>query len=72
MFGIVKIFIIHIIFLAGAYGTVYKASDKVSGEIVALKQIRFVLTEDGVPMSILREIALLKQLQKFNHPNVVK
>ena len=61
-----------IFFLAGAYGTVYKACDKVTGDIVALKQIRFVLTEDGVPMSILREIALLKQLQKFNHPNVVR
>ena len=61
-----------IIFITGAYGTVYKACDKVTGDIVALKQIRFVLTEDGVPMSILREIALLKQLQKFNHPNVVR
>ena len=61
-----------IILLTGAYGTVYKACDKVTGDIVALKQIRFVLTEDGVPMSILREIALLKQLQKFNHPNVVR
>ena len=61
-----------IFYFAGAYGTVYKASDKVTGDIVAMKQIRFVLTEDGVPMSILREIALLKQLQKFNHPNVVR
>ena len=65
--------LIYILFLyTGAYGTVYKASDKVTGDIVALKQIRFVLTEDGVPMSILREIALLKQLQKFNTPNVVR
>lgn len=30
------------------------------------------LTEDGVPMSTLREIALLKQLDAFKHPNIVK
>ena len=30
------------------------------------------LTEDGVPMSVLREISLLKQLGKANHPNIVR
>ncbi|XP_058835665.1 cyclin-dependent kinase 4 [Topomyia yanbarensis] len=57
----------------GAYGTVYKARDLSNeGNIVALKKVRVALTEDGVPMSTLREIALLKQLDAFQHPNVVK
>ncbi|XP_055630299.1 cyclin-dependent kinase 4 [Toxorhynchites rutilus septentrionalis] len=57
----------------GAYGTVYKARDLGNeGNIVALKKVRVALTEDGVPMSTLREIALLKQLDAFQHPNVVK
>ncbi|XP_032675544.1 cyclin-dependent kinase 4-like [Odontomachus brunneus] len=56
----------------GAYGTVYKAKDKVSGQIVALKKVRVPLTEDGLPMSTLREIATLKQLERFEHPHIVK
>ncbi len=50
----------------------YKARDQVTGELVALKAMRFTLTEDGVPMAILREISLLKQLQRFEHPNIVR
>ena len=57
---------------AGAYGTVYMAKDKENDTIVALKKMRFTLTEDGVPMAILREISLLKQLEKFDHPNIVR
>ena len=57
---------------SGAYGTVFKARDRLSGAIVALKTMRFTLTEDGVPMAILREISLLKQLEKFDHPNIVR
>ncbi len=57
---------------SGAYGTVYRARDKTTDLIVALKKMRFTLTEDGVPMAILREISLLKQLEKFDHPNIVR
>lgn len=48
------------------------ARDTETGDIVALKQMRFAMTEDGVPTAILREIALLKQLQRFEHPNIVR
>ena len=59
-------------FIVGAYGTVYKARDRVSDKIVAIKKVKLALTEDGVPMSVLREISLLKQLGKSNHPNIVR
>ncbi len=39
---------------SGAYGTVYKAQDLKNEEIVAMKKVRIALTEDGVPMSVLR------------------
>ena len=64
--------IINFFFLIGAYGTVFKAKDVITGNIVALKTMRFALTEDGVPMAILREISLLKQLERFDHPNIVR
>lgn len=56
----------------GAYGTVYKARDKQTGQEVALKKVCIPLTEDGIPLNTLREIALLKQLNAYDHPNVVK
>merc|ERR1719166_165266 len=56
----------------GAYGTVYKAENLKNNELVAMKKVRIALTEDGVPMTILREISLLRHLGKYNHPNVVK
>ena len=58
---------------SGAYGTVFKARDRNNdGQMVALKKVRVPLAETGVPISILREISVLKQLQRFDHPNVVK
>jgi len=56
----------------GAYGTVYKARDTLSDTIVAIKKVKLALCDDGVPMSVLREISLLKQLGKSNHPNIVR
>ncbi|KAL8599779.1 hypothetical protein ACOMHN_040489 [Nucella lapillus] len=57
----------------GAYGTVYKARDlKKQGEFVAMKRIRLNNTEEGMPMMAIREISMLKQLEKYEHPNVVK
>lgn len=56
----------------GAYGTVYKARDKNTGNIVALKKVVVSLTEDGIPKNTLREISLLKQLDGYEHPNIVR
>ncbi|XP_070174896.1 cyclin-dependent kinase 6-like [Littorina saxatilis] len=57
----------------GAYGTVYKARDlRNEGQFVALKRIRLSNTEEGMPMTAIREISVLKQLEKYEHPNIVK
>lgn len=37
-----------------------------------MKKIKIPLAQDGVPMTTLREIALLKQLDQQQHPNIVK
>ena len=57
---------------SGAYATVYKAESRRTNEIVAMKKVRIALTEDGVPMTILREISLLRHLGRYNHPNIVR
>jgi len=53
----------------GTYGTVFKAKNKETGEIVALKRVRLDDDDEGVPSSALREICLLKEL---NHRNIVR
>lgn len=56
----------------GAYGTVYKARDIESGQFVALKSVRVQTDQNGLPVSTVREVALLKRLEQFDHPNVVR
>ena len=53
----------------GTYGVVYKAKNRVTGEIVALKKIRLEAEDEGIPSTAIREISLLKELQ---HPNIVR
>lgn len=53
----------------GTYGIVYKAKDRVTGDIVALKKIRLEAEDEGIPSTAIREISLLKELQ---HPNIVR
>ncbi|XP_033624815.1 cyclin-dependent kinase 2-like isoform X1 [Asterias rubens] len=53
----------------GTYGVVYKARDRESGKMVALKKIRLDTESEGVPSTAIREIALLKEL---DHSNVVR
>lgn len=53
----------------GTYGIVYKAKDRKSGKIVALKRIRLEAEDEGIPSTAIREISLLKELR---HPNIVR
>ncbi|XP_040845357.1 cyclin-dependent kinase 3 isoform X3 [Ochotona curzoniae] len=53
----------------GTYGVVYKAQNKETGQLVALKKIRLDLETEGVPSTAIREISLLKELK---HPNIVR
>jgi cyclin-dependent kinase 1 len=52
----------------GTYGVVYKARDRQTDEIVALKRIRLEVEDEGIPSTALREISLLREL---THDNVV-
>ena len=58
----------------GAYSAVYKGRDRqTEGRFVAMKEVRVPLnSEEGIPMTTVREIGLLRQLDKFEHPNVVR
>ena len=53
----------------GTYGVVYKARNRLTDEIVALKRIRLEQEEEGVPSTAIREISLLKELK---HENIVR
>lgn len=44
----------------GTYGIVYKATDKITKQLVALKKIRLETESEGVPSTAIREISLLK------------
>ena len=60
-------------YFAGAYGTVYKACHRTNeNTFVALKKIKVPLTEEGIPMSMLREISTLKLLDQYAHPNIIR
>ncbi|CAO3590889.1 unnamed protein product [Absidia cylindrospora] len=50
----------------GAYGIVYKAQNRETSEVVALKRIRLDNEEEGVPCTAIREISLLKELKDQN------
>lgn len=52
----------------GTYGVVYKARDRTTGEIVALKKIKMDREKEGFPITSLREIRVL---MTYKHPNVV-
>jgi len=52
----------------GTYGQVYKARDKRAGVLVALKKVRLENEKEGFPITAVREIKILRQL---NHKNIV-
>lgn len=55
----------------GTYGVVYRACEVETGEVVALKQLKLtaVKSEDGFPVSSIREISILLEI---HHPNIVQ
>lgn len=55
----------------GVYGEVFRARDLLTGEIVAIKKIKFsqVTEKEGFPITSIREFNILLSL---NHPNIVK
>lgn len=53
----------------GTYSNVYKARDKDTGKLVALKKVRFDTSEPESVKFMAREIMIL---QKLDHPNIVK
>lgn len=53
----------------GTYSNVYKARDRDTGKIVALKKVRFDTSEPESVKFMAREIMLLR---KLDHPNVLK
>ncbi|KAF5303795.1 hypothetical protein FQR65_LT08130 [Abscondita terminalis] len=52
----------------GTYGVVYRARDKRTDEIVALKRLKMEKEKEGFPITSLREI---NTLLKGQHPNIV-
>ncbi|XP_031624141.1 cyclin-dependent kinase 12 isoform X2 [Contarinia nasturtii] len=52
----------------GTYGQVYKARDNQAKEMVALKKVRLEHEKEGFPITAVREIKILRQL---NHRNIV-
>ncbi|XP_042662240.1 cyclin-dependent kinase 13 isoform X5 [Tyto alba] len=52
----------------GTYGQVYKARDKDTGEMVALKKVRLDNEKEGFPITAIREIKILRQL---NHQSII-
>ncbi|KAI8875675.1 serine/threonine-protein kinase pef1 [Backusella circina FSU 941] len=52
----------------GTYATVFKGKNRLTGEIVALKEIHLD-AEEGAPSTAIREISLMKELK---HPNIVR
>lgn len=53
----------------GTYSNVYKARDLKTGQVVALKKVRFDQLEPESVRFMAREIIILRRL---DHPNVVK
>lgn len=52
----------------GTYGVVFKARDKETGEIAALKRVKMDEAIDGFPLTALREVNILLSL---DHPSIV-
>lgn len=58
----------YFVLYSGTYGQVYKAKDIHTNQLVALKKVRLENEKDGFPITAVREIKILRQL---NHKNIV-
>ncbi len=59
----------------GFYGKVYKARETAGKQrLLAVKKFNFRgdTSETGIPAVMIREVALLRRMKYFNHPNIVK
>ena len=56
----------------GSYGVVYRAKDKVTGKIYAIKKVKLETShcEEGFPISALRELSTLIELKHQHIVNV--
>ena len=54
----------------GTFGQVFKATDKRTNHIVALKKVRQEKEKEGFPLTTVREIKILRQLNE--HQNIIK
>ena len=73
MDGIANNYKVFMITVTQIFITHCRARDLRDGtSFVALKKIRMKLTEEGVPLSALREIAILRRMDKYEHPNIVR
>jgi serine/threonine protein kinase len=53
----------------GSYGIVFRAKERATGKIYAVKKVKLEREKEGFPITALREINLLL---KLDHPNIVK
>ena len=53
----------------GTYGEVYEAMDTINNRRVAMKKMRIENKDEGIPITALREMCILKHL---HHENVVE
>ena len=51
----------------GTYGKVYRARERATGKIVALKKTRLHEDDEGVPPTTLREVSILRMLSRDPH-----
>lgn len=56
----------------GTYGIVYKAKERSTGKLVALKKIRPESENEGIPATTIREILLLKNLRHSTIINLME
>lgn len=59
----------------GSYGKVYRAREVgTSQRLLAVKKFNVPggVSETGIPVFLIREVAVLSRLTLLNHPNIVK